>query len=268
MTIILPSGYRIILENLTTYSPGSATTVVFTFAQGVGTGDWTETFLTAETAASFLLQLDAVISQGKSGIESLTGSPTTLISVSPNPFDMHVDYILVEGNRFEPGTIGNLYFNDVGTAPDFLGYKMALTYISPTQLRGDWISDGSAPNVLNEQIAYYKDANNLVSNILGGVYLSGIISLTFTSISPNASAGGVNVFATITGTGFFGVAINALKAEDGLGNNNVVSMVNTIDDATMTGDFGTFVTTGVFTVYYSTDGGTTWTTTALTITIS
>lgn len=282
MTIILPSGYRINLDNSTTYynPSGAPKTVVFTFAVGVGSGTWTETFLTAETAASFMLQLDSLVGSGQTGIASPTGSPTRLVSVTPNPFSMHGGgYILVNGNRFDPDAMGSLYFNDVGTAPDFLGYKMDCQYLNPTQARAVWVSDGSDPNLLDEQVAYYKDMNGLVSNVLGGVFLKNVTALTFTSVTPSSISVGTGTSFALAGTGFLASGITTLKLDDGAGNVNKWSEASnpvggygvfTIDsDASITmGDSFTYSVATTYTIYYSINGGATWTTTGKTVTVS
>jgi len=270
VTIILPSGYRINLENQTTYSPGSTTTVVFTFAVGIGTGTWTETFLTSETAANFLLQLDALIGvggAGRIGITNLTGSPTTLFSVSPNPFAMHGGgYILVNGSRFDPDTIGLLYLNDVGTAPDFNGYVMACTYISPTQVSARWISDGTDTNVLSELIAYYRDSNNLVSNVLTGVLVSDVAALTFTSVTPNTASVGDQFMGNVAGTGFAAAGIPDFLLDDGAGNQIGCLISGGTDVLLSIVAVNNFTVAGVYTLYYPVGAG--YVTTGLTVTVT
>jgi hypothetical protein len=271
LIILLPSGNRVSITNGTVYvnPTGADTTVVFSFAAGSGVSPVTETFLTAETAAYFVTQLDALISSGKQGVFSLWGSPATLDAVAPNPFAMHTDTINVNGAGFDPATLGTLYLNDVGTAPDFNGYEMTVTYVSPNQLTAVWSTDGADVPVLNELITYYKDSAGRVSNVLTGVYISDLIALTWTSVTPNTvTTAELHFTPAIVGTGFLGSGIQYLKLHDGLGNENISTPVNIADDANMSADFGHFIVTGVFTLYYSTDFGSSWTTTGLTVTVS
>jgi hypothetical protein len=270
LTVLLPSGNRVSITLGVNYvnPTGADTTVVFSFPAGLGIGDLTETFLSAETAAYFVTQLDALISSGKQGVFSLTGSPAQLDAVAPNPFAMHTATININGAGFDPATLGVLYLNDVGTAPDFNGYQMTVTYVSQNQLTAVWSTDGSDTPALDELIAYYQDSKGRVSNVLTGVFVSDIVSLTFASITPNTvTTAELHYTPTVAGTGFLGSGINALKLDDSLGNQNLAS-ANIVDDANMTGDFGHFIAIGTFTLYYSTDGGTSWTNTGLTVTVS
>ncbi len=274
ITIILPSGNRVIMFNGTVYvnPSGAATTVVFSFAAGSGISPVTETLLTLETAAYLVSQIDAVMESGKDGVFSLAGSPAHLDAIAPNPFAVHADTININGAGFDPATLGFLYLNDVGTAPDFNSYKMSVAYVSPNQLTAKWVSDGGGAGVLNEQIAYFKDSLGHVSNVIGGVFLSGVIALTFSTITPNtASVAGPTYSGVIAGTGFLGSGINAMNLDDGVGHS--ISCSFSIDSdiqITLTALLGggSWSATGTYIAYYSTDFGVTWTTTALTVAVS
>lgn len=94
-------------------------------------------------------------------------------------------------------------------------------------------------------------------------------SLTFTSVSPNTCAQNGSCLANIYGTGFTGSGINLIKADDGAGHapNAVTTLESDTDIYIIFTGLG-LTPAGVYTLYYSTDNGTTWTTTGKTITSS
>jgi hypothetical protein len=142
-----------------------------------------------------------------------------------------------------------------------------VTIVSPYQLTAKWITDGTDTPALDELIAYYQDTDGLVSNVATGIFIKNVVSLTFTDIDPTTVTLVSGMSANITGTGFLGSSINAMKADDGAG--NVLTIYPSItDDSNMWTGSDVFSVPGVYTIYYSTDFGATWTTTGLTVTAS
>ena len=100
-------------------------------------------------------------------------------------------------------------------------------------------------------------------------FTSLIKNLVFTSITPNTATVGVNYPSlVVAGTGFLSEStmMNLAKFDDGAGH-IIYSWNGIISDSEFDLN-ATFAVAGVYTVYYSGDGGTTWTTTGLTITAS
>ena len=93
---------------------------------------------------------------------------------------------------------------------------------------------------------------------------------TWTSITPAVATFGISDFFVIEGTGFAGGAVNNLTffqgALSGPGFGSDYWYVT--GDTTITTGMCVFDPVGVWTLYYSTDAGGTWTTTALTVTVS
>lgn len=106
------------------------------------------------------------------------------------------------------------------------------------------------------------------------------VSLAFTSVTPSTSSVGVALEPIIAGSGFVMSGIDTMKADDGSGHVNTWSIdsapvfgngVFTIDsDNQITlGDNGyAYPAAGTYTIYYSTNGGGSYTTTGKTIAVS
>jgi len=96
--------------------------------------------------------------------------------------------------------------------------------------------------------------------------------LTFVSITPNtASVGGTTFAGAVAGTGFLGSGITDMNLDDGAG--HVISCSFSTDSdiqITLTALLGggSWPASGTYTAYYSTNGGSVWTTTGLTVTVS
>lgn len=94
-------------------------------------------------------------------------------------------------------------------------------------------------------------------------------TLTWVSIDPAVSSIGGSYNFIITGTGFTSV-INGLRLDHGAGSLVPLNLSGVTSQTELDADnfFNPLPNTGTFTLYYSTDGGATWTTTALTVTVS
>lgn len=107
----------------------------------------------------------------------------------------------------------------------------------------------------------------------GAVILSNGAGLTWASVTPTTATLAVTNVWDVQGTGFSTAGINNFKADDGSGDALGASgyfFLNSDTDATLGGQDGEFrfFVAGVYTLYYSTDSGTTWISTGLTITAS
>ena len=95
--------------------------------------------------------------------------------------------------------------------------------------------------------------------------------MVWTSITPSTATSGLNTPAfTIAGTGFLASGINKLKLDTGTGSSIVYdagTFAIASDIAINTGPVGANIV-AAYTLFYSIDGGASWTTTALTVTFS
>ncbi len=89
----------------------------------------------------------------------------------------------------------------------------------------------------------------------------------FAAVTPNTLAHNTPYQGTISGSGFTATGINFIFADNGVGENDGYP-ATIVDDGHVTFGFngGTMTVPGVYTVYYSTDGGATRAATGLTIT--
>jgi len=95
--------------------------------------------------------------------------------------------------------------------------------------------------------------------------------LVFTSINPNTVSAGLNSPEFfVAGSGYLASGINYLKLDDGAGNIKSYSSFtfNIASDIEIDMAPDGVINTAVYTLYYSTDGGNTWTGTGLTVTAS
>lgn len=92
------------------------------------------------------------------------------------------------------------------------------------------------------------------------------LSLIYSGVVPNLIGFPSAFNGYLIGTGFLASGINAAKGDDGSGNVFVFSVVTIMDDSNIFMTYGPIAPASVYTVYVSTDGGTNWTTTGLTIT--
>jgi hypothetical protein len=108
--------------------------------------------------------------------------------------------------------------------------------------------------------------NNISSNPI--ISSGGGSPFAWTSITPNTTPIGSNAIFAVVGTGFTS-AINTVKFDDGT--HSCITNVTVSDNANLIiggGDNTHFDGAGVYTLYYSTDGGATFNTTGLTVTAS
>lgn len=108
----------------------------------------------------------------------------------------------------------------------------------------------------------------IMTNGRAGVNMIGVLALVWTSITPNTGAAFMYPYAaTIVGTGFITSGITTLKLDDGVG--NVVTFTpGTITSDTSINAYWPIGPAGTYTLYFSTNGGSSYTTTGLTVTIS
>lgn len=100
-----------------------------------------------------------------------------------------------------------------------------------------------------------------------------VLAPVWTSVTPATTPINSNFSAAIAGSGFSTLNLTTLKADDGSGNVTplffgAIETDTEMDIVTGTDGQPLFPVAGVYTIYYSTDHGTTWTTTGLTVTAS
>jgi hypothetical protein len=95
----------------------------------------------------------------------------------------------------------------------------------------------------------------------------GVMGLTWAGISPGTATAGTGYSGVITGTGFLASGIDLMKADDGLGDIINANGPYVQNDTTINVGFDSIGLSpaATYTIYYSTDHGTTWTTTGLTV---
>jgi hypothetical protein len=127
-------------------------------------------------------------------------------------------------------------------------------------------SSGAAQNVLSQ-----VDAANSGTP---GLRIIGTGALVWTSITPDTASVGFNYVPTVAGSGFLNQNFTNLKLDDGSGHavNLPLGEFTVSDDENIILDLNTdgyiISYAGTYTLYFSTDGGATWTSTTLTITAS
>ena len=99
------------------------------------------------------------------------------------------------------------------------------------------------------------------------------ISLAWTSVVPSSVAVGASIGSeTVNGSGFLASGINSMKFDDGSGHVFTIaagSGLNIASDIKIQFETGyNFTPAGTYTLYYSTDNGSNWTTTGKTVTVS
>lgn len=123
-----------------------------------------------------------------------------------------------------------------------------------------------------------QDIRNQINSIRSGGSTSEVVTLVdgtsvsgWISITPNNFAAGLNTPSLkIAGSGFAMSGINALKIDDGAGHSIIWSsgLFHIDSDIQITTSAAGANAVGVWTLYYSVDGGATWTTTGLTVTMT
>jgi hypothetical protein len=121
-------------------------------------------------------------------------------------------------------------------------------------------------------------AGTVVVTVMNGDYRNmatingNVASLTFTKITPTTASVVDAVAAAVAGSGFVGNGINMMKLDDGAGhvfNFSGSGLYISSDTSLSIGAGGSaYANAATYTLYYSTDGGTTWTTTNLAVTVS
>jgi len=93
---------------------------------------------------------------------------------------------------------------------------------------------------------------------------------TWVSVTPNFAAQDASIDFIISGTLFLGSNVNSMKGDNGNPGEETFYTPTILDDSTMSlaGWAVAFQYTGVYTIYFSTDSGVTYTTTGLTITVT
>ena len=187
MTILLPSGARVNLDNGTTYQvpTGALNTVVFSFAAGSGVSPWTETLPSPASAASLILQIDAIVQSGKPGLFPLAGGGVMVKQVLPQPFDVHTDTISVNGSGFSyPEACGFNYTGGTGLATTVLsGAGNAALTVTPVIVNGSIASAA----VVAGGAGYAVDDWSLVVDSTGTngyVIVTGVAAGVVTAVTP------------------------------------------------------------------------------------
>jgi hypothetical protein len=127
---------------------------------------------------------------------------------------------------------------------------------------GDVIENFDTPAAAKE---YYDNfivqakANGLAADLRTG--------LTWISITPNTATVGVAFDASVTGTGFTVSGAEYIKLDDGTGHIAYGDECLRTSDSNINAGFD-LPAASTYTLYYSLDGGATWTTTGLTVTAS
>lgn len=119
-----------------------------------------------------------------------------------------------------------------------------------------------------QQIQNYLASDS--SPASGGFYPVVPAVLSFSNIDPTPYLTNQDFELQIMGTGFSASGINALKLDDGAGHVFTYPSITINSDNFMYAamPINQFTVAGSYVGYYSTDGGSTWTTTGLTITVS
>jgi len=262
MVVLLPDGQRIVLTNLTQYSASGAVVTFYTAGGSAGAPTTvTSTLASAANAAYLLLQIDAIISTAGNQVVFLNGSPAALQMATPSAFNPLTDGITIYGCGFSQATLGTVYVLDAGGG--LTGYSFTPTFVSSNKLTAVPLAAGTG-TVADTKLVYV-DSSGRISNV-ALVTLTGAPALTFTSIVGGPLVGGTfPAGAFINGTGFALAGIDALKADDGLGNVTLMPFTY-INDGLLSISIATvFFFPTTFTIYYSINGGVTWTTTGLTL---
>jgi hypothetical protein len=270
-TIQLPSGQRILLSNGMGYVAAGA---VVTFTLPGGVNPLTETMASAHNASALLAQIDGLIDSTSNQVKFLNGSPAQLYSVAPSAFVFGAAGIQVTGSGFNGSSVGSFYA--VSAADALTGtltnsYQYSAMFISPTLMQISYFQTNGSP--VSVAALIYVDVNGLVSNPITVATGAGT-GLTWVSVAPSAVSNlGPPTSPVVTGTGFVSAGItNISMLIPPPGTSNFNNMPFTVVNDTTINISSAQLTTasppGVWTIYYSIDGGMTFTGTGLTVTAS
>ena len=250
MTIITEQGDHINYDNVTSIpNPSGVTLTIKTTDQG----SYTYTYGSALLATMAFKRLIQAIQIGQPVNLILPATNPTFTSITPSTGVYAGLPLTIVGTGFARGVRVFIGSTEV-TLVEFTG-STSVTVLPPNLAAATY-----------DVTIYNPDGSNEVA---AGAVTYG--ALSFSSVDPNTAIAGAGGSFTFNGSGFMDSGINLMKADDGGGNVFATGGFTPITSDTslvVNWDATTFLPAGVFTIYYSTDNGSTWTTTGLTITSS